>query len=51
MNEDSKIQNRKWKKPRNEQLAKTKVPKFLYSLMYLTSKIVTNSGKNQIGKR
>lgn len=39
------------KKPVNEQLAKTKAPKFLYSLKYLTSKLLTNSSKKQIGKR
>lgn len=50
MNEDSKIQNREWKRPGNEQLAKTEAPKFLYLLMYLTSKLVTNSSKNQTGK-
>lgn len=49
-NGDSKIQNREWKRPGNEQLAKTEAPKFLYLLTYLTSKLVTNSSKNQIGK-
>lgn len=50
MNEDSRIQNREWKKPGNELLAKTKAPKFLFlSLKYLTSKLLTNSSKKQIG--
>lgn len=32
-------------------IGKTKAPKFLYSLKNLTSKLLTNSSKKQIGKR